>query len=489
MIGPSRFRFLSTEREIAAANDWSRSDWSKLWTYNAHYFDDLNAEDAKHRTLWHRAILSRWIRENQPTFGNGWESYPTSLRIVNWIKWALQGNDVPESFVLSLAVQARWLRTRIEFHLLGNHLWANAKALVFSGAYFEGTESTAWLSKGLSLIRAQIKEQILPDGGHFERSPMYHAIVLEDLLDLIQLSKRYPDVFTQTDVESWQRAASQMLGWMRAMTHPDGGIAFFNDAAFDVAPSYASLTDYAQTLGVSAPIAVATSIELLSKSGYARMSVGDAVMLVDIGEIGPDYLPGHAHADTLSFELSIRGQRILVNGGTSTYETNEERMRQRGTAAHNTVTVNGHDSSEVWGSFRVAKRARPIFSRIEKEADAVRLEAAHDGYHRLSPKVTHTRWWSLAASSLQIRDSLSGHPSDAVSHWHIHPAFDAEMTGERAIKVTDRGSGAVVLTMTFNEGQAEIARDQWHPRFGVEEESKAIHLSFASEQSQIEIRW
>ena len=79
--------------------------------------------------------------------------------------------------------------------------------------------------------------------------------------------------------------------------------------------------------------------------------------LLDVAPVGPDYLPGHAHADTLSFELSLFGQRVLVNSGTSQYEAGPERSRQRGTAAHNTVIVDGHDSSEVWAGFRVARRA------------------------------------------------------------------------------------------------------------------------------------
>ncbi|MEN9780004.1 MAG: hypothetical protein RL014_1152 [Pseudomonadota bacterium] len=94
-------------------------------------------------------------------------------------------------------------------------------------------------------------------------------------------------------------------------------------------------------------------------SGYVRLDNGPAVALLDVAPVGPDYLPGHAHADTLSFELSVGAQRVLVNSGTSCYGSSAERLRQRGTAAHNTVVVNGQDSSEVWGGFRVARRPLP----------------------------------------------------------------------------------------------------------------------------------
>ena len=124
MTGPMKFRFLSVERTIGGAKDWNRADWPKLWLYNLHYFDDLAADEAAARAEWHRALVSRWMSENPPGQGNGWEPYPTSLRIVNWVKWSLAGNALSLEAVHSLALQARWLRKRLEFHLLGNHLWA-----------------------------------------------------------------------------------------------------------------------------------------------------------------------------------------------------------------------------------------------------------------------------------------------------------------------------------------------------------------------------
>src|SRR5450759_4718040 len=300
------------------------------------------------------------MSENPPGQGNGWEPYPTSLRIVNWVKWSLDGDTHSPEVVHSLAVQARWLRKRLEIHLLGNHLWANAKALVFAGAYFEGVEAASWRDTGLRLLRRELAEQVLPDGGHFERSPMYHAIVLGDVLDLLQLAKRCPGCCAVGDVESWRSAAMRMRRWLRVMTHPDGGIAFFNDSALGIAPDFTALAAYADALGLPPDAVPLAGIEALPDSGYVRLQMGPAVLIADVGEIGPAYLPGHAHADTLSFELSLHGRRVLVNGGTSTYESGDERLRQRGTAAHNTVVVDGQDSSEVWGSFRVARRARPF---------------------------------------------------------------------------------------------------------------------------------
>src|SRR5205085_8722772 len=133
-----------------------------------------------------------WIDENPPAVGVGWEPYPTSLRIVNWIKWALAGNRMNDKAIASLAVQVRFLSQNLEQHLLGNHLLANAKALVFAGLFFEGDEAVSWLRTGLRLLAREIPEQVLPDGGHFERSPMYHSAILEDMLDLCNVTQTYP---------------------------------------------------------------------------------------------------------------------------------------------------------------------------------------------------------------------------------------------------------------------------------------------------------
>ena len=139
-----------------------------------------------------------------------------------------------------------------------------------------------------------------------------------------------------------------------------------------------------------------------------RIDAADASALIDAAPIGPDYLPGHAHADTLSFEFSAFGQRVFVNSGTNVYGIGKERMRQRGTAAHNTVIVAGAISSEVWSGFRVARRANPINLDIEVSPHRVRVCCGHTGYRQtLKPPVIHVREWLMAATELKISDRLS----------------------------------------------------------------------------------
>ena len=481
MTGPEGFRFLGVERELKASGDWNRPDWPKLWLYNAHYFDDLAASDAPARAHWHRGLVDRWVRENPPGQGNGWEPYPSSLRIVNWIKWALAGNALDAAARHSLAVQARYLRGRLEIHLLGNHLWANAKALVFAGAFFDGAEAARWMAKGAALIERELDEQFLADGGHFERSPMYHSILLEDVLDLLQLGRTYRGALPETLLRKLRDVLGPMLRWLRVMTHPDGNIALFNDAAIGIAPPLAALEAYARTLSVTFDSAPLSALETLPESGYVRLCAGPAVMIADVGLVGPDYLPGHAHADTLSFELSLHGRRVLVNGGTSTYEAGPLRLGQRGTAMHNTVEVDGEDSSEVWSSFRVARRARPMNVRWAQEGAVLMLEGAHSGYWRLPGRVVHSRRWELSDGGLAVIDVLSGEPREAVARFRFAPGLD--VAAGRA-----QGDGMQLAWQVLG-ADATAVPGAWYPRFGEERPCQVLECRTEGRHMTTEFSW
>ena len=183
--------------------------------------------------------------------------------------------------------------------------------------------------------------------------------------------------------------------------------------------SVAELDAYCARLGLPA-LREFPPLHHLAASGLVRLQRGEAVALVDVAPVGPDYLPGHAHADTLSFELSLGAQRVLVNSGTSCYGTSAERLRQRGTAAHNTVIVDGHDSSEVWGGFRVARRARPTVPQLQANG-VLDVRCAHDGYTRLPGAPVHERRWLLEEGSLRVIDTVSGRFGTAEARFHFHP--------------------------------------------------------------------
>jgi uncharacterized heparinase superfamily protein len=449
MLSPTRFRFIGQEAELHTAGDWNSPSSAKLWLYNLHYFDDLRAERAAEHSHWHRELIGRWLAENPRGTGNGWEPYPTSLRIVNWIAWALAGNDLNAAALESLATQARVLSGTLEFHLLGNHLLANAKALVFAGCFFSGPEAETWLRTGLGLLDAELREQILDDGGHFELSPMYHAIILEDVLDLIQLSELFPSELETKRPQAWRTLAGRMLTWLADMTHPDGEIGFFNDAAGGIARTHDELAEYAASLGVL-QTSETDPKRRLAASGYVRLQLGPFMAIFDAAEIGPSYLPGHGHADVLSLEVSLDGQRLLTNSGTSTYENDSVRREERSTAAHATIEIDGYSSSEVWGSFRVGRRARPFDVSAVSTESALSAAASHDGYRWLRGKPVHRRCVSITPTALIVCDSVTGAGNHSViGRFPLHPSVTTisqehkgwrlELTGNRVVRVVVDG--------------------------------------------------
>lgn len=489
MLGPSTFCFLNESRDVDSASGWNHPDWDKLWLYHLHYFDDLNSRGADVREVWHRALVECWIRENPPPQGNGWEPYPLSLRIVNWIKWSMAGKCLDANTLHSLAVQARYLSRRLEWHLLGNHLFANAKALAFAGSFYAGSDADEWLSRGLTILRRELKNQILPDGGHFERSPMYHSIILEDLLDLINLGRAYEDAWSDPRlIEALTTAAERMRDWLDTCCHPDGQIALFNDAAFGMACAPRELHEYAYRLGLGPRVRSEHKMVHRRESGYVRLQWGSAYVLIDVGEIGPDYLPGHAHADTLSFELSLFNHRVLVNSGTSHYGAGPERLRQRSTSAHNTVIVNGQNSSEVWSGFRVARRARPFGLQLSDAGKNLQVQCAHSGYQRLKGKPIHWRRWALGERELTVHDWIEGPCEAAVAAYHFHPDVIFEQDESAPARSLVMPNGHRVL-WEVHKGACTAIQTTYHPEFGVSQNNTCLLVTFTAAESKIVIRW
>ncbi len=488
LLAPMRLRFLSVERSLDDGG-WDRTDIERLWRYNLHYFDDLNAQGASQRRTWQRDLLCRWLAQNPPTVGTGWEPYPVSLRTVNWIKWFLAGNAPEADWLHSLAVQVRWLRRRLEWHLLGNHLFVNAKALVYAGLYFDGDEAREWLDCGLRIIERELPEQILADGGHFERSTMYHALALEDLLDLLNLfaARADADSPAQRLVADLQQRATAMLHWLRCMSHPDGGIGLFNDAAFGIAPDNAELEAYAGRLGIAATAPPADGVIDLTHSGYVRAARGGAVALLDLAPIGPDYLVGHAHADSLAFELSVHGRRIVVNGGTSCYGLGAQRLRERGTGWHSTVQVGDGNSSEVWSGFRVGRRAR----MRQRTLLGWTVTGAHDGWRHLPGAPVHQREWTLATDALVVDDRLthtSPQAPPAVARFHLSPGLSllpADKTGRWSVSA----DGVALAFVDVEAGEARVTESLHAPSFGVLQPAQALAVTLRDGHARTRWHW
>jgi uncharacterized heparinase superfamily protein len=477
--------FLNYAKKINLPEDWNNESPSKLWVYNLHYFEDLLSENAHEKNEFHRQLLNSWIDENPVGYANGWEPYPISLRVVNILKAWLGGLECNEKIFRSAFVQASFLSNDLERHLLGNHYFANLKALLFAGVIYENSR---WLRIAEKRLLTEIPEQILDDGANFELSPMYHSLILVDMLDMWNLSRAYPAVFCSQLASLIQEYIPKMLAFMEAMAHPDGGVSFFNDSVDGIAPTKAKINNYAKKLGFKIESQDCNSTQIIdnSNSGYICATVAGNKLMFDAAPVGPNYIPGHAHADTLSFELSIGAQRVFVNSGTSEYGLSLKRHNQRKTASHNTVEVDGKDSSQVWSGFRVANRAEIVSRYAELNHDhGIVLQAAHNGYKLLLGGCIHSRKLTFSENTLSVSDSLEGAFRYAKSCFYFHPDLIISLDNN-LLRV--QGS-KFILFSDLTGRMASLVNSAYYPAFGVEIPNKVLVLQFESTHLDIDFTW
>lgn len=465
-------RIFAQRAAVRAGEDWQRAFPDALRLYHLHYLDQLRAT-SQPTPNFPTLLLERWVAENPPGKQPAWEPYPISRRIVNVIKAVLGGQPCSERISTSIADQCRYLLPRLETHLLANHLLANAKALIFAGAFLSGPEADEWLSRGTHLLRAEVREQVLGDGGHIERSPMYHAIVLEDLLDLLNLGQRY-----ELDTLKFLRQPClDMLAWCDVMRHPDGGIPLINDSALGAALPYSELSEYASRLGLETKARRLGEVAELRASGYVRVNMPPWQLFADVGSVGPDYQPGHAHAGTLGCELSFGQERVLVDTGISTYSRDGVRESERGTAAHNTIVVEGADSSEVWDAFRVGARARVSGLSVVRKDSTVVISAEHDGYRRLKCRATHARTWQTGKTGVDIQDEVRGSGTVGLeSILHFAPGCVLSKTEAHRISIRT-AAGASIAMHLDTAAKWCLEPYMYAPSFGVRIAAMAVHGS------------
>ena len=399
-----QFGFLNLKHEFAG---WEFTDNGMLWAYNQNYFDWINQEGitAEEGCKW----IDQFIAEVRGGFPM--DPYPIALRSINWVKFFCRYPEAATKTRLdSLYSQIRLLEKKLEYHLLGNHLLEDAYALYIGSSFFQ---EEMLLKKATKLLLSQLKEQVLPDGAHYEQSVMYHCILLDRLLDAINIGER-----CAVNGADLRRYAERMLGHLECIVWRDGDILMANDAAHGIAPKPAEIFEYAKRLGIK------WNAIPLKECGYRKLQNQHLEAIVDVGNITAAYQPGHTHADTFNYELRIDGKPFVIDTGISTYNKTERRQLERSTVAHNCVSVDGKNSSEVWGGFRVAKRAMVHDERFTVN----RLEAWHDGFEKEC-----RRKFEMKDGSFIVEDRYDG---EAVSYIHLAEGADENrITVEGAIKI------------------------------------------------------
>jgi len=472
------FTFLS-ETHVLSEIGWDNSSISKLWRYNLHYFEFL-LQDTKSQNHINDQIdlIENWIAFNPFGRGTAWEPYPTSLRIINWIKWHLVTGGLTEKAKGSLWNQVRWLANRPEYHLLGNHLFINAKALLFASSFFQLNDNSRIYRKAISILKSELYEQFLDDGAHFELSPMYHSLAMEDLLDLVNISSELPISFPKSEIEN---KFNKGIQWLKTMVFKNHELSHFNDCANGISLTFNQLLSYADSLNVDLKNLGENVFNNYKESGFIVFKDSNFHLIADVGKVGPDYLPGHAHADTLSFELAVKDHRVIVNSGTSLYGSSPERLRQRGTAAHSTVQIDEFNSSDVWSGFRVGMRAKPFNIQINSDqvtSKKINFIASHDGYKRLKNAPIHKRDWTFNGSEWNIQDEISGKNNHVVSRYYLHPEIQIEKSSKGFI--ISKNNMKLVELEFYNSNEIEILHTTYHDQFGLSKPNKCIQVKAIS---------
>lgn len=488
------FSFLNHRVQFDGANiDWQPANASRLWRYNLHYFDYLADAD---RSLEEKCFLiDDWIAHNPPLTQPGWEPYTASLRIANWCRFFLSIDTaaIKPQWRQSLYQQACWLEKNLEWHILANHYFENIRALLFAAAFFATPRSQQWGHFFQRELVVQLGEQTLADGGHYERSPQYHCILLRGYLELFALGARNSDLLDEKINQRLHDTISAGLQFLIAIATPDDDIPHFNDSTTqpDLRPSH--IFALATALGFAAGPGAEQRLIDKSVSGLFGWKDTRDYFLIDCGDIGPAYQPGHTHCDLLSFVLMSNNAWLIVDSGVFEYEPGAMRNYVRSTAAHNTIVVDDAEQSDVWGEFRVGQRAQRLDAHIRREGKRIVFNGAYRGFPAIAGGITHRRTAQLELDTagniraLDIIDDIDGSGDHAVfSLLHLHPDITPVIeTGSVKLFRRDTSHNNYIGAIHFDAGYTATQQESWHcPQFGIRQRNSVIRLGAPSLHSQ-----
>lgn len=518
-LAGGNFALLNQPRySISSPSGWAPGGYDPLWLYTLHYGEwaldlahaYLVTQEVRYRDAL-IALLTGWLDHNLAASRPGWEPYPTSRRLVAWsrLEMALHADPVWQRFwqhtlAPSLHQQARVLAANLEHDLPNNHLIANYRALAWCGLLFpEWPEADRWRCRGLDGMWTQVQRQVLADGVHVERSISYHTAVLMDLLETWWLARHtgcpMPEGAALTLVK--------MLEFLAACITPDGSWPMVNDTVpgypldpREVVAAGAALFNRPDWLaGIDQPrpayvawldpegIAQAAldsargPVSVFPEAGYAVLRGGaGGYLFFDAGAMGPHQVPGHGHADALSFVLYGQGGRpLVVDPGVYTYHDREWRNAFRSTAAHNTVAVDGQDQCVFWGPFRAAflPEAR-LLAWSERE-----VAGEHTGYGRLRSPVVHRRKITMQdGQDWTVLDQFTGRGEhDFRLTLQLAPGAEAHVQGLGAAARWPDGTALTVTCEAHLLGAAASIEPGWvSPDWGVRQQAQRYVLQWRS---------
>jgi uncharacterized heparinase superfamily protein len=409
----------------------------RRWINGFAWLQDLRSCGGPAARQLARQLTQQWLEENPSYDGFAWRSDVLAARLrqilLNHAFLEVQTDALFRSALLySLNRQTAHLARALPDGLGGAALLKASMVLMMAGAMLPQGEDH--LTRGRRLFAQEIGKQILADGGHIERSPSVMLELLQHFLDL----RHVLTLARQPLPDHLQIAIENLASVLHMLCHGDGKLALFNDSNEETAELIALA--FSRVGGERQ-----RELTQLPLTGYQRLQSGRALVIVDCGAPPHHGLDAHAHAGTLSFEMSYGADRMIVNCGAGHPSTPEWREVQRSTAAHSTVVVDDVNSSMLLDHGGMVLTPSIVTSRREETEGQVWLDTSHNGYEEAFGLV-HRRRLFLArdGSELMGEDMLTGTGGNAFAlRFHLHPQVQASITqnGQAALLKLPGGSG------------------------------------------------
>lgn len=473
------------EKGDVKSEGWKHIEKSHLWNFNLQYLEFLiplagayrETKEASYYQCF-RWYCCKWMEDCEKGTGDAWHPYTISLRLTNlWIcidgfgSILFEDREFFEKLQNSMYAQYLHLQKKLERHLLGNHYFENLKAVLLGALCFK--EPSVY-EQYKDLFRREIEEQIFPDGVHYERSLMYHKIILEDLMRVTKAISQADTLFHAELLTIIKKMTDAMYSLEEGM----GRTPLFNDAGDNVARSMISLLAVLREEFFILP----ASKQAFEQAGYYCIRHKNKKLLFDAGEIAPDDMPGHGHCDALSFELSYQGRPLFVNSGTGQYQ-GAYRTYFRSTRAHNTVVMDGEEQSQCWGEHRVAKRISKVFGACGENWVEGQIETC-------SGKL-QARRMEFQGDVLEIWDKTKG---QVQAYFHLAPEYEYVQM-ENGILVCDKEKNNICLIKGMPNDRMQIHKEGelclYAPEFGKMEQIQVLEIAWESMESEhmIQIRF
>lgn len=500
---------LRPARRIAITDRTQVGDIKYLWELNRHLQWVTLAQawaldgDPAHLDLLRRQ-LAGWLRQNPPGLGpNYTSSLEAAIRLVNWsVTWQLLGGEAGEIWVGHEALRKAWLeavyraarqaaRTYSRHSSANNHLIGE-----LSGVYVASRTWPAWpalTTLGDAARRELIEQigcQVHADGVPAEQAFEYAGFIF----DFLWLAERCAAANREPMPAAYLARLGAMADFAHALGGPTGCMPGVGDAdgaealrldprpgreplaallekqaalAGRPVPPWLHARDDIAWLGLARPAVAVRAPSTLDfdAGGYVLFEGGALQGGMDVGPLGYLGIAAHGHADALQLWLTVQGLPLLIDPGTYAYWADKPwRDYFRGTSAHNTLELLGHDQSDSGGRFMWTRHARARrLERVRQGPGRLRLAAEHDGYGRA---LLHRRDLDVdcAAGHLEVRDTTP-EPVEAALHWHIAPGWQCELLGDTLLARQGRWQARLRVTADA-AGELSLLQGQTDPPLG-----------------------